>query len=118
MAAEEKLEKEQMEAEERLREQIEAEVASRALDNEQRTNDQQNAIDLENKGNELLAEGSYESAITFYQAAQTIYRRLEMTEMADGIEPKIAAAQAGIAARDARAEESAAAEQEQIQESE
>ncbi|MBD5540332.1 MAG: hypothetical protein HDR00_12270 [Lachnospiraceae bacterium] len=118
MAAEEQLEKEQMEAEERLREQIEAEAASRALDNEQRTNDQQNAIDLENKGNELLAEGSYESAITFYQAAQTIYRRLEMTEMADGIEPKIAAAQAGIAARDARAEESAAAEQEQIQESE
>lgn len=105
MAAEEKLEKEQMEAEERLREQIEAEAASRALDNAQRANDQQNAIDLENKGNELLAEGSYESAITFYQAAQTIYNRLEMTEMADGIEPKIAAAQAGITARDARAAE-------------
>lgn len=105
MAAEEKLEKEQMEAEDRLREQIEAEAASRALDNAQRANDQQNAIDLENKGNELLAEGSYESAITFYQAAQTIYNRLEMTEMADGIEPKIAAAQAGITARDARAAE-------------
>lgn len=105
MAAEEKLEKEQMEAEERLREQIEAEAASRALDNVQRANDQQNAIDLENKGNELIAEGSYESAITFYQAAQTIYNRLEMTEMADGIEPKIAAAQAGITARDARAAE-------------
>lgn len=113
MAAEEKLEKEQMEAQERLREQIEAEAADRALDNAQRANDQQNAIDLENKGNELLAEGSYESAITFYQAAQTIYRRLDMTEMADGIEPKIAAAQAGIAARDARAAEIAAAEQAQ-----
>ena len=100
MAAEEKLEKEQMEAEERLREQIEAQSVSRALDNEQRANDQQNAIELENKGNELLAEGSYESAITFYQAAQAIYNRLEMTEMADGIEPKIAAARAGIAARE------------------
>jgi len=123
MEAEEKLEKEQMEAQERLREQIEAEAASRALDNEQKANDQQNAIDLENKGNELLAEGSYESAVTFYQAAQTIYRRLEMAEMADGIEPKIAAAQAGIVAKEAQAAEIAAAEQqkqeqEQAQESE
>ena len=112
MGAEEELEKEQMEAEERLREQIEAEAASRAMDNEQRTNDQQNAIDLENKGNELLAEGSYESAITFYEAARSIYGRLEMTEMAEGIKPKIAAAQAGIAAREAREAELAAAGQE------
>lgn len=113
MAAEEALEKEQMEAEARLREQIEAEAASRELDNKQRANDQQNAIELENKGNELLAEGSYESAITFYQAAQSIYERLDMKEMAAGIKPKIAAAQAGISARDARAAEIAAAGQEQ-----
>lgn len=113
MAAEEALEKEQMEAEARLREQIEAEAASRELDNKQRANDQQNAIELENKGNELLAEGSYESAITFYQAAQSIYERLDMKEMAAGIKPKIAAAQAGINARDARAAEIAAAGQEQ-----
>lgn len=110
MAAEEKLEKEQMEAQERLQEQIEAEAVNRALDNEQRTNDQQNAIDLENKGNELLAEGSYESAITFYQAARTIYGRLDMTEMAEGIEPKIAAAQAGITAMNAKAAENESAE--------
>lgn len=113
MEAEEKLEKEQMEAEERLQKQIEAEAVSRALENEQKINDQQNAIDLENKGNELLAEGSYESAITFYQAAQVIYNRLELTEMAEGIVPKIAAAQAGIAAREARAAEMAAASQAQ-----
>lgn len=113
MAAEEALEKEQMEAEARLRELIETEAASRELDNRQRANDQQNAIELENKGNELLAEGSYESAITFYQAAQSIYDRLDMKEMAAGIKPKIAAAQAGIAARDARAAEIATAGQEQ-----
>lgn len=113
MAAEEKLEKEQMEAEERLREQVEAEAAGRALDNEQRANDQKNAIELENKGNELLAESSYESAITFYQAAQAIYNRLELKELAKGIEPKIAAAQAGIAAREAKAAELAKAGQEQ-----
>lgn len=113
MAAEEKLEKEQLEAEQRLREQIEAEAAERALDNEQRANDQQNAIELENRGNELLAEGSYESAITFYQAAQAIYNRLELTELAEGIDPKIAAAQAGILAREAKAAELVADGQEQ-----
>lgn len=111
MAAEEKLEKEQLEAEQRIREQIEAEAADRALDNEQRANDQQNAIELENQGNELLAEGSYESAITFYQAAQVIYNRLELSELAEGILPKIAAAQAGIAAREIRAAELAAQQQ-------
>lgn len=116
MAAEEALEKEQLEAAQRLREQIEAEAAARALDNEQRTNDQQSAIALENQGNELLAEGSYESAITFYQAAQAIYNRLELNELADGIKPKIEAVQAGIAAREAKAAELEAAVQEQIQE--
>lgn len=111
MAAEEILEKEQQEAEQRLREQIEAEAADRALDNEQRTNDQHSAIELENQGNELLAEGSYESTITFYQAAQVIYNRLELSELAEGILPKIAAAQAGIVARDIRAAEQEAARQ-------
>ncbi len=111
MAAEEILEKEQQEAEQRLREQIEAEAADRALDNEQRTNDQHSAIELENQGNELLAEGSYESAITFYQAAQVIYNRLELSELAEGILPKIAAAQAGIVARDIRAAEQEAVRQ-------
>lgn len=109
MKAEETLEKEQLAAEQRLREQIEAEAADRALDNEQRDNDRQSAIALENQGNELLAEGSYESAITFYQAAQAIYNRLELAELADGLKPKIEAAQAGIAAREARAAELAAA---------
>lgn len=110
MAAEEKLEKEQLEAKERIQEQIEAEAVSRAMENEQKTNDQQNAIDLENQGNELLAESSYESAITFYQAAQAIYDRLELTELAEGINQKIAAAEAGIASRDAKAATTPAAE--------
>lgn len=112
MAAEEKLEKEQLEAEERLQEQIAAEAVSQALDNEQRLNDQQNAIDMENQANELLAEGSYESAITFYRAAQAIYNQLDLAVLAEGIDNKIAAAEAGIAARDARAAEAAAQNQE------
>lgn len=105
MAAEESLEKEQMEAEEELQEKIKEEAVSQALENEQKTNEHQNAIDLENKGNELLAQESYESAVTFYQAAQAIYNRLELSELAEGINQKIVAAQAGIVARDARAAE-------------
>lgn len=107
MAAEEQLEKEQMEAEKRLQEQIDAEAVSRALDNEQKTNDWQNAIDMENQGNELLAQGSYESAVTFYRAAQAAYNQLGLTEPAEGIENKIAAAEAGMAAKAAQAAEAA-----------
>ncbi|MEY8356569.1 hypothetical protein AALB39_24900 [Lachnospiraceae bacterium 54-53] len=74
------------------------EEEKRELENQQKLNDQKNAIDLENKGNELLAEGKYESAVTYYQTARAIYVRLEMTELADGINDKIAAAKAGIRA--------------------
>ena len=68
------------------------------LENQQKANDQQNAIELENQGNMLLAQGQYENAITFYQTAQTIYRQLELADMADRLEPKIEAARAGMAA--------------------
>lgn len=106
MAAEEALETEEAEAQERLQEQIDASIADMALENEKKANDQKNAIDLENQGNQLLAEGSYESAITFYQAAKAIYNRLELSELAEAINQKIAAANAGIAARAAEATES------------
>ena len=51
---------------------------------------------MENKANELFAEGKYESAITYYKTAQSIYTRLEMTELADGINGKIKAAKTAI----------------------
>lgn len=103
MAAEEALETEEAEARERLQEQIDAAIAGMALENEKKVNDQKNAIDLENQGNQLLADGSYENAITFYQAAKAIYNRLELKELAEAINQKIAAANAGIAARAAEA---------------
>ncbi len=107
--AEEALEKEQMEDAAKRKEQEDtaaAEVAkqqaeseaSQELADQQKANDQQNAIELENKGNELLAQGQYESAITFYQTAQAIYIRLELPILADGINGKITAARAGIQA--------------------
>lgn len=96
--------------------QQQEEEAKKELENQQKANDQQNAIELENKGNELLAEGKYESAITFYQTAQAIYVRLELVELADGINGKIAAARAGIeAAKQAEEVDQAVQEQESIE---
>lgn len=113
-AAEEKLEKMQQEEEARKKEEEEAvaaeavkqqqeEEAALELENQQKTNDQQNAIDLENQGNMLFAQGKYESAITFYQTAQAIYRRLELNELANNLNPKIDAARTGMNAVPAEA---------------
>lgn len=93
--------------------QQQEEAAKKELENQQKANDQQNAIELENKGNELLAEGKFESAITFYQTAQAIYVRLELPELADGINGKIAAAKAGIEAARQEEEEARRPAQEQ-----
>lgn len=109
MKAEEQMEKIAMEeaAKQREREaEIAVEVArqqaeseaSQELENRQKANDQENAIELENKGNELMAQGQYENAITFYQTAQAIYRRLDLSALADAIDGKIAAARAGMSA--------------------
>ena len=110
MAAEEKLEKEELADKERLQEQISEAVADMAVENEKKSNDMQSAIDLENQGNELLKEGSYEGAITFYQAARAMYGKLGMDELDEGINQKIDAARAGIAAREAAAAEAAVEE--------
>ncbi len=109
---EEQLDKEKLEEEEKQKAE---EVAQRELENQQKTNDMQNAIDIENKGNELLAEEQYERAITFYQTAQAIYVRLELPDLADAIYEKIAAAKEGIEAKEEaekKAEEEAKAKEE------
>jgi len=111
MSAEEELEKQEAEAEKRLQEKIDEQAADLALENEQKSKNQQSAIELENQGNELLSQGNYESALTFFQAAQSLYRELELEEMAERINEKINAAKAGIAAKNAMAEQNAAAEQ-------
>ena len=90
-----KKEQEETAAEETEKQQQE-EKAALEMENQQKANDQQNAIDLENQGNMLFAQGKYESAITFYQTAQAIYRRLELDELADNLNPKIDAARAGM----------------------
>ena len=60
-----------------------------------------------------MAEGKYENAITFYQTAQAIYVRLELAELADGINGKSAAARAGIEAVKQAEEEARKLAQEQ-----
>ncbi len=126
MAAEEKIEEEAQEAVSRQKEIQESaaeeaakkqqeQAAKQELENQQKANDQQNAIDLENQGNELMTQGQYESAITFYQTAQAIYIRLELADLADGLNSKIGAARAGIEAiqeSKAAAESESAAEEE------
>ena len=91
-------EKQEEEAERKVEEEQEKALLAeqRELENEQKSNDQKNAIDLENKGNELLAEGKYDNAITYYRTAQSIYERLELSDRAAALEEKIAAARAGL----------------------
>jgi len=85
----------------------ESQAAAQEIENQQKSNDQKNAIDLENTANELMKEKQYEHAVTFYRAAQSIYYRLELTEMGDAIKDKITVAEAGTA----MLEESAAREE-------
>lgn len=110
-AREEEKQKEKEEREEEEQKEKEAEEEQKELENEQRTNDRKSAIDLENKGNELLAAGKYDSAVTYYRTAQAIYVRLELPELADGINAKIAAAEAGIAAEETAENEKAREEE-------
>ena len=105
-AAEQKAAEEeaQAEAQAAAAKERESQAAEQELENQQKANDQQNAIDLENKGNEFLAQGQYESAVTYYRTAQAIYIRLELAELADGLNAKIEAARAGAAAEQAAAQ--------------
>lgn len=85
----------------------ESQAAVQEMENQQKMAEQTNAIELQNKANELMKEEQYEAAITFYRAAQAIYDRIDMAEMGDAIEEKIAAAEAGTLV----VEESKAAEE-------
>ena len=100
---EEQLDEEAAQAEEEAAEELAEQTVQQELENQQKINDQKNAIDLENQGNELLAQGQYESAVTYYRTAKSIYGRLELPDMAAGLDEKIAAAQAGQAAAAAAA---------------
>lgn len=85
-AAEEALEKlrqEQMaELEEKIRKSIEDEKVAQELADQELMNDKKNALELESKGNELMNQEDYVSAIPYFETAMSMYENLGMEERA------------------------------------
>ncbi len=98
MAAEEALEQQKMEEEARLQEQINEEVASLAIENEQKASDQQSAADMEKPGQRPLADKLARKPSPFTRRRSRCTKALAWRNLAEGIAQKIAAAQAGMEA--------------------
>ncbi len=85
-AAEETLEKlrqEQMaELEEKIRKSIEDEKVAQELADQELMNDKKNALELESKGNELMNQEDYVSAIPYFETAMSMYGNLGIEERA------------------------------------
>lgn len=84
LEAEEALERLQQEKMDNLEEQIQEtiieEQAVRELEQQERINNRKNAIELETKGNELMKNGDYLSAIPYFETAMLLYEELDMAE--------------------------------------
>lgn len=85
-AAEEALEKlrqEQMaELEEKIQKSIEDEKVAQELADQSLMNDKKNALELESKGNELMNQEDYVSAIPYFETAMSMYENLGVEERA------------------------------------
>lgn len=85
-AAEEALEKmrqEQMaELEEKIQKSIEDEKVAQELADQELMNDKKNALELESKGNELMNQEDYVSAIPYFETAKSMYEKLGMEDRA------------------------------------
>ena len=96
-AAEETLEKlrqEQMaELEEKIRKSIEDEKVAQELADQELMNDKKNALELESKGNELMNQEDYVSAIPYFQTAKSMYATLGMDDRAAVLEEQIEASE-------------------------
>lgn len=66
--------------EERIQKAIEEEQVAQDLENQNYMNDKKNALELESKGNELMKNEDYLSAITYFETAMGMYEVLEMPE--------------------------------------
>lgn len=93
-SAEESLEtlrKEELTAlEEKIQKAIEEEQVAQELDNQSLMNDKKNALELESKGNDLMKEEDYLSAITYFETAMGMYEDLEMPERVGTLSEQIA----------------------------
>lgn len=92
-AAEEALElirKEELEAlEKRIQDAIEEEQVAQELENQGLMNDKKNALEIESKGNELMKNEDYLSAITYFETALGMYQTLDMPERAETLAVQI-----------------------------
>ncbi len=94
-AAEEALEKlrqEQMaELEEKIQKSIEDEKVAQELADQSLMNDKKNALELESKGNELMNQEDYVSAIPYFETAMSMYENLGMENRAAILKEQIEA---------------------------
>ncbi|MBD5393444.1 MAG: hypothetical protein HDR71_04075 [Lachnospiraceae bacterium] len=66
--------------EERIQAAIEDEQVAQDLENQSLMNDKKNALELESKGNDLMKNEDYLSAVTYFETAMGMYAALEMPE--------------------------------------
>lgn len=59
------------------------------MENQSLMNDKKNALELESKGNELMKNEDYLSAITYFETAMEMYEDLEMPERAKTLSAQI-----------------------------
>lgn len=94
-AAEETLEnlrQEELKAlEERIQKAIEDEQVAQDLENQSLMNDKKNALELESKGNDLMKNEDYLSAITYFETAMAMYEDLAMEERVETLVSQIEA---------------------------
>lgn len=88
----EKLRQEQMaELEEKIQKSIEEEKVAQELADQELMNDKKNALELESKGNELMNQEDYVSAIPYFETAVSMYENLGMDERAAVLKEQIEA---------------------------
>lgn len=88
----EKLRQEQMaELEEKIQKSIEDEKVAQELADQELMNDKKNALELESKGNELMNQEDYVSAIPYFETAMSMYENLGMDERAAVLKEQIEA---------------------------
>ena len=86
----EKLRQEQMaELEEKIQKSIEDEKVAQELADQELMNDKKNALELESKGNELMNNEDYVSAIPYFETAKSMYKNLGMEDRAAVLEEQI-----------------------------
>lgn len=88
----EKLRQEQMEAmEAKIQQTIEDEKVAQELEDQNLMNDKKNALELESKGNEMMNNEDYVSAIPYFETARSMYESLGMEDRAVVLEDQIEA---------------------------